>query len=85
MFSTRAEEQLASQMREKISTLEREGTDLVKLNQEQAAAFMHQNKELELLNKRLRLELETLRRSSASLEDEVSSLFPVVGIDSFTR
>ncbi len=72
MFSTRAEERRASEMREKISTLERESTDLGKLNQEQAAAFMHENKELELLNKQLTWEVETLRLSSASLEEQVS-------------
>jgi cell division protein FtsB len=58
-------------MQEKNSTLERECTDLLKLNQEQAAAFMHQNKELELLNRTLRMEVETLKRSSASLEEQV--------------
>ncbi len=79
MFSARAEVQLASQMQEKISTLERECSDLVKLNQEQAAGFMHQNKELELLNTKLILEVETLRRSSASLEEQVSALFSAAG------
>jgi hypothetical protein len=71
MLSIRAEERLATQMREKISTLEKESTDLVKLNQEQAAAFVQKNKELELWNNRLRLEVETLRDSSASLEQQV--------------
>ena len=84
MLFTRAEEQLALQMQEKISTLEKESSDLVILNQEQTAAFIHENKELELWNNRLSLEVETLRRSSAGLEEQASLCF-ILLINSFHK
>lgn len=51
--------------------LERERQHLIVVNQEQAEAFIHRNKDLEYANASLRQEVDSLQRASADLEEQV--------------